>query len=144
MKFYHEINTLKSILYKNRYPRDIIYIRIKEFFGKSIMPKIVVSTVPERDLIVVLPYLGKLRLQIRIRITRVMKNKLPYRNLRIVFQTKRKLINSFLFKGKIPVFLRSDIVYKLKCGGCSATCYGKTKRHFKFRMCEQLGVLLLL
>ena len=105
------------------------------------MPNIVVSTVPERDLMVVLPYLGKLMLQIRIRITRVMKNKLPYRNLRIVFQTKCKLINSFLFKGKIPVFLRSDIVYKLKCGGCNAIYYGKTKRHFKVRMYEQFGVL---
>ena len=41
------------------------------------------------------------------------------------------------------VFLRSDIVYKCKCGGCNATYYGKTKRHFKVRMCERLGVSAL-
>ena len=40
-------------------------------------------------------------------------------------------------------FLRSGIVYKFKCGGCNGTYYGKTKRHFKVRMCEHLGVSAL-
>ena len=48
------------------------------------------------------------------------------------------MINFFTFKDKIPVFLRSGIVYKFKCGGCNATYYGKTKRHFKVKMCERL------
>ena len=49
----------------------------------------------------------------------------------------------FTFKDKIAVFLRSGIVYKFKCGGCNATYYSKTKRHFKVRMCEHLGVSAL-
>ena len=79
---------------------------------------------PKKDLMIVLPYLGKLSFQIRTRVNRVMRNKLPHRNLRIAFQSKCKLINFFTFKGKIPVFLRSRIVYKV-------------------RMCEQLGVSAL-
>ena len=54
---------------------------------------------------------GLIQIQIRTRINRVMRNKLPHCNLRIVFQTKCKLINFFTFKDKIPVFLRSGIVY---------------------------------
>ena len=92
---------------------------------------------------IVLPYLGKLSLQICTGINCVMRNKLPHCNLRIVFQTKCKFINFFIFKDKIPVFLHSGIVYKFKCGGCNATYYGKTKRHFKVRMCEHLGVSAL-
>ena len=92
---------------------------------------------------IVLPYLGKLLLQIRTRINRVMRNKLPHCNLRIVFQTKCKLIHFITFKDKIPVFLRSGIVYKFKCGGCNATYYGKTMCHFKIRMFEHLGVSTL-
>ena len=38
---------------------------------------------------------------------------------------------------------RSGIVYKFQCGSCNATYYGKTKRHFKVRMCEQLGIYAL-
>ena len=69
------------------------------------MQKAVVSTVPKKDLTIVLPYLGKLSLQIRTRINRVMKNKLPHCNFQIVFQSECKLINFFTFKDKIPIFL---------------------------------------
>ena len=89
---------------------------------------------------IVLPYLGKRSLQSRTRITRAMKNKLIHCNFWIVFQTKCKLINFFTFKDKIPVFLRSGIVYKFKCGGWNATYYGKTKRLFKARIYERFGV----
>ena len=36
--------------------------------------------------------------------------------------------------------LLSGLVYKFRCGGCKATYYGKTKRHFKDRICEYLGI----
>ena len=49
----------------------------------------------------------------------------------------------FTLKDKIPVFLRPGIVYKFKCAGCTATYYGKTKRHFKVKMCECFGVSAL-
>ena len=143
VKFHHEIDILKDILYKNSYPRDFVDKCIKEFLDRVLTRKVVVSTVPKKDVMILLPYLGKLSLQIRSRINRVMRSKLPHCNLRIVFQTKCKLINFFTFKDKIPVFLRSGIVYKFKCGSCTATYYGKTKRHFKIRMCEHLGVCAL-
>ena len=47
------------------------------------------------------------------------------------------------FRGKFPVFLRSGIVYKFKCGGCDATYYSESKRHFKLRMSEHLRVSAL-
>ena len=90
-----------------------------------------------------LAHLGKLSLQIRTRINHITKNKLPYCNIRFVFQTKCKINNFFTFKGKIPLFLRSGIVHKCQCGSCNATYYGKTKRHFKVRMCEHLGISAL-
>ena len=143
IKFHHEIDKLKSILYKNSYPRDLIDKCIKEFLDKILTPKPVVSTVPKKQLIITLPYLGKLSLQIRTRINRIMKNKLPYCNIQFVFQTKCKISNFFTFKDKIPLVLRSGIVYKFQCGSCHATYYGKTKRHFKVRMCEHLGISAL-
>ena len=55
-----------------------------------------------------------------------------------VFQTKCNVSNFFTFKKRISLFLRSGVVYKFQCGGCNATYYGKTKRHFKVRMFEHL------
>ena len=60
---------------------------------------------PKKDLMIVLPYLGKLSLQIRTKIIRVMKNKLPHGNFRIAFQTKSNLVIFFTFKVKTPYVL---------------------------------------
>ena len=142
-KFHHEIDKLKSILYKNSYPRDLIDKGIKEFLDEILAPKPVASTVPKEELIIALLYLGKLSLQKRTRIIRLMKNKLLYGNAQFVFQIKCKISNFFSFNNKIPSFLCSGIVYKFQCSSCNATCNGKTKRHFKIRMCEPLGISAL-
>ena len=36
--------------------------------------------------------------------------------------------------------LLSGLFYKYMCGGCSATYYGKIKRHFKVHFFEHLGI----
>ena len=67
-------------------------------------------------------------------------NKLSRCNVWIVIKIKCKFINFFLhWKIKISLSLRSGIVYKFKSCGCNATYYGKTKRNFKVRLCENLG-----
>ena len=116
---------------------------MKKCLDRVLTQKVVVSTVLRKDLMIVLPYLGKLLLQICAKINSVTKNKLPHCNFPIVFQSKCKLINFFTFKDKFRIFVRPGIVYKFKCGGCNASYYGKTKRHFKARMCEHLGVFSL-
>ena len=130
-------------MHKNSYPRDFVNKGMKKSLDRVLIQKVAVSTVPKKDLMIVLPYLGKLSLQIRVRINRAMKNKLLYWNFRIAFQSKCKLINSFTFKDNIPVFLRSGIVYKFRFGCFNATYYGKTMGHFKVRMSEHLGVSAL-
>ena len=40
--------------------------------------------------------------------------------------------------------LLSGLIYQYKCSGCIATYYRKTKRHFKVRICEHLGIHILL
>ena len=36
--------------------------------------------------------------------------------------------------------MRSLLYYKFQCSSCNATYYGKTKRHFKVRVSEHMGV----
>ena len=77
IKFHHEIDKFKSILYKKSYPRDLIDKCINDFFERILAPKTAVSTVPKKDLVKTLLYLGKLSLQICTRINRIMKNNHP-------------------------------------------------------------------
>ena len=142
VKFIHEINIIKSILYKDSYPRDFLDECIKEFLNRVLKWKVVVSTMPKKDLMIVLPYSGKLSLQSRTRINSAMKNKLSHCNFRIVFQTKFNLMNFFKFKDKVPIFLRSRIVYKFKCGGCNATYMAKLSAIIKSECVNTLEFLL--
>ena len=100
IKFHHEIDKLKSILYINSYPRDLIDKCIKEFLDKIPTPTPVVSTVPRKYLIIALPYLGNLFLQIRTRINHIMKNKLPYCNVRFFSRLSAKLGTFLHLKAK--------------------------------------------
>ena len=49
IKFHREIKKLKSILYKNSYPRDLVDKFIKEFLVKIVAPKPIVRTVPKKN-----------------------------------------------------------------------------------------------
>ena len=67
-------------------------------------------------------------------------DKLMYYNLKIVFTSSRTVKWFFTFKDKLRRRLLSGLVYKYKCGGCSAPFYSKTKRYFKVQICEHLGI----
>ena len=48
--------------------------------------------------------------------------------------------NYFNFKDKIKRELRSLLVYNFKCNSCNAEYIGKTKRHYRTRTSEHIGV----
>ena len=58
----------------------------KKVLDKVLTQQIVVSTVPKQDLMIVLPYLGKLSLQIQTRTNRVIKKTFPLQFLNCVPQ----------------------------------------------------------
>ena len=108
IKFHREIDKLKSILFKSSCPCDLIDKCIKKHLEKILAPKPVVSTVPKKDLVIALPCLGNMPLQIRTRINCIMKNKLPYCNIRCF--PKCQISYFFTFKDKISSFLGYGIV----------------------------------
>ena len=139
-KFHFEITELKNILRKNAYSISFIDSCIKVFLDKIYKPKIAKLTVPKKEILLILPYIGKISLQIRTKIDKVFKEFLPYCNLRIVYHSNCRLKTFFPFKDSIPKLLRSGIIYKFQCSGCNATYYGKTIRHLKVRASEHFGI----
>ena len=122
------------------YPFNFIDSCSKSFLNKSYTPKVVVSNVPERNVFVKLPFLGGTSFQIQKKLQKLFSDKLMSCNLKIVFTLLVRVKSFFTFKDKLPKMLLSGLAYQYKCGGCNATYYGKTKRHFKVRICEHLGI----
>ena len=138
--FHFEIDHLKTILIKNNYPLNFIDSCIKSFLNKLYTPKVVVTNVPKRNVFNKLPFLGSTSFEIRKKLQKLFSDKLTYCNLKIVFMSTVRVKSFFTFKEKLPKMLLSELVYQYKCSGCNATYYGKTKRHFKVRICEHSGI----
>ena len=99
-----------------------------------------VPNVPKRNVFVKLPFLGSTSFEIRKKLQKLFRGELTSCNLKIVFTSPVTVKRFFTLKDKLPKILLSGLVYKYKCGGYNATYYGKTKRHFKVRICEHLGI----
>ena len=99
-----------------------------------------VLNVPKRDVFVKLLLLGSTSFQIRKKLKKLLRDKLTFCSLKIVFTSPVRVKSFFSFKDKLPKMLLSGLVHKYKCSGCNATYYGKTKHHLKVRICEHLGI----
>ena len=138
--FHLEIVYLKSIFLKNSYPIHFIDKCIMIFMSKVFKEKRLNYDVQKKVITIILPYLGKLSSEIRLRLTKIVSRNIPACNLRLITRSSRRLRNVFRFKDVLPTTLCSYIVYGFQCKSCNALYYGKSDRHFHHRACEHLGI----
>ena len=96
--------------------------------------------VPKRELTFVLPYLGKLSLDLKTGLRRTIERDLPYCKQKIIFRSKCGLNTLFWFKDRLEKKFRSGIIYRYTCCNCKVTYYGKTFHHFYTRVTEHLAI----
>ena len=96
--------------------------------------------VPKRELICVLPYLGKASLDLRRRLRRTIERNLPFCKLKIIFRSKCRLNTLFRFKDSLEKKIRPGIIDRYTCSICKVTHYGKTFRNFYTRAAEHMGI----
>ena len=134
-----EINILKGILCKNGYPLKFIDYCIFNFFEKLYSNKSPLITVDKKQLFIVLPFLGKQSLELKHKLEKLFNKNVPLCNLKVVFNSSKRLSNWFSFKDRIPKHLWSHNVYKFKCTGCDSSYIGLAERHTHVRLCDHLG-----
>ena len=66
-----------------------------------------ISTVPKKELIISLPYLGKMSQIDKPRLTKTMSKHMKFCKFRVILQTSNTLNNYFHFKDFVPETLRS-------------------------------------
>ena len=106
---------------------------------KLCIPKQIVSTVPKRDLLLVLPFLGTFFLNLRKLLYKSASKSLPQCNIKVIFQSKNRWSSFFKLKDSIPFYLHSHLIYKFQCSNCNVTYYGKSERHLKVRAGEHIS-----
>ena len=138
--FHQEIEILKSILKCNSYPHNLVNHCIKKFLNKLFVQRDLNFTIPKRELICVLPYLGKASLDLRTKLRRTIERNLPFCKLKIIFRSKCRLNTLIYFKASLEKKIGSRIIYRYRCSNCNLTYYGKTFRHFYTRAAEHMGI----
>ena len=129
--FHVKIDHLRTTFKKNNFPPNFIDLCVKSFLNKLYTPKVIVQNVPKRK------YFKSTSFLLRKKLQKLFTEKLTSCNLKVVFTRVKSF---FTFKDKLPKMSLLGLVYKCKCSGCNATCYGKIKCHFKVRICEYLGI----
>ena len=99
--------------------------------------------VPKKELNFVLPYLGKLSLDLRTRIRRTMERDLPYRKVKVTFSSKSRVNTRFRFKDSLEKKINSGVIYRYTCSNGKVTYYGKTFHQFFTRVAEHMGPPIL-
>ena len=98
-------------------------------------------TVPKKDVIVVLPYLGIHSDSITRRLKSCVNKFYGFVNLKVVFQNTRRIKSFFPYKDRFNRSQKSKIVYKASCWDCDAFYIGKTKRRLHDRKTEHFKAL---
>ena len=94
-KFHEELNFLKPVFSKNKYPLSFIGKCFKTVINKLIIKRLQITTVEKKTLILSLPYLGDISLKTRTKLRKSFKGIFNCCKLQIVMKSQRK----FAFKG---------------------------------------------
>ena len=94
----------------------------------------------KKEVTIVLPYMCMISTELKVKLHKTFKQLLPACDLRVIFKVSLRMKNYFNFKDKIKQELRSLLVYNFKCNSCNAEYIGKTKRHYRTRTSEHIGV----
>ena len=87
-KFHLEVAKLMEIILKNGYPRKIIDACIFKFLNKVFEPKPVTLTVPKKQLLIVLPFMGNMSEVIKTGLSKALQKRLRFCKLRVILTLK--------------------------------------------------------
>ena len=134
-----QIKKVTEIFLNNGYPAFLVNSCIRGFLDKLFIKKPVKDNVPQKEIRVVLPYLGKLSANIKRNLENVISKNIGCCKLKVIFSSSNRMKDRFSFKDSIPMDIRSNVIYKFTCKSCQAFYVGKTFRHFKQRVGEHIG-----
>ena len=124
----------------NGFPVKLVHGHIRRLLLHKSTPPNAVLTVPKKEVYANLTYIGSNSKLMKSELQKVISQFFPHIDLKLIFCNKFTTASLFHFKDKIPLHLRSGIVYKYSCAECSACYLGSTLRAFYVRRAEHRGL----
>ena len=137
--FHLNINNLTKTLGRNLFPSNVIENVIRKFLNNHFTSDSSQGAIRNDNcLYFKLPYIGPFSITTQRRIKKLVSTFCTDLDIKLVF-TPFKIRRLFGVKDSIPTDLRSRVIYKFSCAGCSACYVGETNRHLATRIREHLS-----
>ena len=142
-KFLHScLEDLKSILLKNGYPLGVIKYNIGDVIKRQThSTKEVVATVPRKQVLLCLPFLGEHSYKLRKNLKGTVQKLYKFVDLKVIFTNSNSLQSFFRYKDQPSASDSSKVVYKATCWDCDAAYIGMTTRRLRKRNAEHFAAL---
>ena len=100
-----------------------------------------VATVPKKDVIILLPYIGLHSNLITKRLKSCVNRFYSFVNVKVIFQNTRRIKSFFPYKDRLNRSQLSKVIYKANCWDFKDFYIGKTKRRLHDRKTEHFKAL---
>lgn len=137
---HEEFQFIRELATDNGYPINFVNSIIGRQLNLDYNPPIPLSPSLNTETAVIrVPYFGSTTHIYAKCLTSAVIKHYPLKKIRVVYDVKDRIGSGFTTKDKIPLELKSGVVYEGKCCKCSESYIGKTYRHLKTRIKEHLS-----
>ena len=98
---------------------------VQTFLNKVFIPKRIVQTAEMKQVTIVLPFMGMISTEMKVKLHRTFKQLLLACELRVILKISSRMKIYFNFKDKIKLELSSLLVFNFKCNSCNGEYIGK-------------------
>lgn len=140
LNFHNDIEFLKNFFLANGFPLKLFQSCVKGFLSSIYSSKTKPCIVPKHKLYFSMPYMGYISDKLKNELQNIISKRFPHLDLVLVFKNNFTIHSFFKHKEKLSIPLCSSVVYLYKCGECNSSYIGSTKRQFRCRIAEHLGL----
>ena len=128
------LSEIKKFLLQNCYSVGIISYNMNDVLNRH-QDKFsnLIATVPKKDIILVLPYLGFQSELVTRRLKSCINKFYGFVNLKVIFQSTCRIKYFPPYKGRLRKSQKSNVVYKASCWDCHEFYIGKKKPRLRNR-----------
>ena len=137
--FDRELKFLRSLFAKNSFPCNLIDKLFVKTIQKLYICKPHVPSVHKKDVFICLPYLGNQSFIVRKKLMSLVRRFYPHVNLKCIFRNSFTIGSLFCFKDRLPLMLRTSVIYQFSCGQCPSSYIGQTVKQLKVRISQHKG-----
>ena len=135
-----ELSNLVQYFNENGYPKALIYREINKMVRRTVYPTADVLTCEQKKIYAAIPYFGSQSEKLKKELLSIISQFFPQLDFRIALTNRTTIGSFFRFKDRLPLELRSNVVYSYSCAQCASGTYiGSTVRSAYMRIAEHRG-----